>query len=86
MVTYEQIKFRIIWKLYHHHYIGGKHTAIENIPKGLPTSEHGACMGVVEDLVREGLLILKKTSYGMRVSLNKKRIKEIREWLEQFNE
>jgi len=29
-----EIKFRIIKKLLHHNICGGKHTSIDNIPKG----------------------------------------------------
>ena len=81
MATYEEFKFKIIWHLFHRHYIGGKHTAIENVASGLPTSERGACMDVADDLIKEGWLVPKKTGYGLQVSLNKRMIKEIKQFL-----
>ena len=83
--AYNKYKFKVLWKLYHHHYIGKRHTPKENIPKGLPPHEYGACQAVVEDLIREGLLISKKTGHGLDVSLNPKLIKEIKEFLDKYS-
>jgi hypothetical protein len=81
MATYDEFKYHIIWKLYHHHYIGGKHTALKNIADGLPTDEHGGCMEVAKDLIKKNWLVVKKAEYGEQISLNKKRIKEIKVFL-----
>lgn len=83
--AYNKYKFKILWKLYDHHYIGKRHTPIENLPKGLPPHEYGACSSVVEDLIKERLLLPKKTGHGLDVSLNPRRIKEIREFLDKYS-
>lgn len=67
----------ILRKLYYAGYIGGRHTSEDNVPKGLPKHKAGEAKGVLRDLRRKGLVIFKPTSYGMQVSLNPRRIKEI---------
>lgn len=84
MATFQQLKFKILWKLYNHHYWGKRHTPIDNVPKGLPPHEKGICVDVIEDLLREGLLIRKKTKHGEDVSLNPAMASEIRRFLEEF--
>ena len=82
MATYQQLKFKILWKLYNAHYWGRRHTPRENVPKGLPSHERGRCLKVISDLVKEGCLIRKKTKHGEDVSLNPRMAKEIRKYLE----
>lgn len=84
MATSRELKFKIVWKLYHHHYWGKRHTPKENIPKGLPAHERGPCFEAVSDLVREGWLLLKKTKHGDDLSLNPRLAKEILAFLESF--
>ena len=68
----EQLKSFIVKKLFHHGYIGGRHTDIENLKKGLPSHIKGDAKGAVEELIKEEILIPKPTSYGLHVSLNPK--------------
>lgn len=70
-------------KLLEHGYIGGRHTAIENLAKGFPKHERGNIARVAKGLIRDGLIIPKPTSYGMHVSLNPARIKEIEDIIRQ---
>jgi len=76
-----QIKGFIIKKLFHHGYIGGKHTDIENLKKGLPTHFKGEIKNGIKELVKEEILMLKTTSYGLHVSLNPRKIPEINGYL-----
>ena len=58
-----------------------KHTNIHNLPKGLPNTLRGS-KGVkkaIKDLLKEGILLSKPTHYGLEVSLNPKKIREIEE-------
>ena len=66
----EQIKGFIVKKLFHHGYIGGRHTDIENLKKGLPSHLRGDVKEVAKYLINEGILIPKPTSYGLHISLN----------------
>lgn len=81
--TRKEIRYRIIRKLARHRIIGGKHTSIENIPKGMPKDLRKTVLEEVKQLIREGIIIAHPTSYGMQVSLNPRKIKEIKEILEE---
>lgn len=71
------IKKIILRKLYRHRIIGGKHTAIENLTKSLPKHIVGEAKESIKELIKEGFLLQKPTSYGLQVSLNPERIEEI---------
>ena len=80
----EQQKAFIVKKLFFHHYIGGKHTAIENLRKGLPGHMKGDIKHAVHALVKEEVLLLKPTSYGLQVSLNPEKREVIEQYLQSF--
>lgn len=71
----------IVKKLFHHGYIGGRHTDIENLKKGLPGHFKGDAKEAAEELIKEGLLIPKYASYGLHVSLNPRKREEIDKYL-----
>jgi len=82
----EYFKFKILWNLVHSRprRWGASHTPIKNVAGGLPGDKIGACLEVAEELLKERVLLPHKN--GKNVSLNPKRIKEIMEFLEGFNE
>jgi len=67
----------ILRKMYFDKVIGGRHTAVENLKKGFPSHERGNVDNGVKQLIREGFVIKKTTSYGLQVSLNPNMIPEI---------
>ena len=71
------LKRIILRKLYRRRIIGGKHTAIEHLTKGLPRHMAGAAKYAIKELVKEGFILTKSTSYGTQVSLNPEKIDEI---------
>ncbi|MCW4017127.1 MAG: hypothetical protein NWF00_00350 [Candidatus Bathyarchaeota archaeon] len=71
----------VLEKMLRHGYIGGKHTSEDNIPKGLPKHMHGEVKKALRKLVKAGLVVPKTTSYGLEVSLDPHKIKEIHELL-----
>jgi len=73
----------ILEKMLRHGWIGGKHTAYDNIRKGKPVSEYKAIEKELKQLIREGFVISKPTGYGTQVSLNPRRVKEIIEMIEK---
>lgn len=77
MGSEEEIKKTLLRKLLADRIIGGRHTAIENLPKGFPKHLRGRVKEIAEDLVKDGLLLRKPTSYGLQVSLNPNRLAEI---------
>ena len=75
MLTDEQIKATILFKLYKRGNWGGSHTAFENLKKGFKDTELGKgglkrVEKMARELVRAGSIIPKPTSYGLQVSLN----------------
>ena len=77
----EHLKKFIIKKLFHHGYIGGRHTAIENLKKGLPSHCKGDAKNAAKELMKEEILLQKPTSYGLQVSLNPRKKAEIEKYL-----
>jgi hypothetical protein len=72
-----QVAISILRKLYFDRKIGGSHTAIENLPKGLPKHMGHYTDKAIKYLFREKLLVQKSTGYGKHVSLNPKQIPKI---------
>ncbi len=73
----------ILRKLFRRRVIGGKHTAIEHLTKGLPKHVVGEAKNAVEDLIKEGMILSKPTGYGLHVSLNPEKIDEISRIIEE---
>jgi hypothetical protein len=74
-----EIEKSILRKMYLDKYIGGKHTSADNIPKGLPKHLRGDCKKAIKNLIRHGYIIPKITSYGLEVSLEPRKIEEIKQ-------
>jgi hypothetical protein len=75
MLSDDQIKATILFKLYKRENWGGNHTASDNLKKGFKASELGkSALRLVEkmakELARSGLIVPKPTSYGLQVALN----------------
>lgn len=83
MDDYNSIKTFILRKLVRHRIWSHKHTSIHNLPKGLPDYLRSKkdVKDVIKDLLKEGLLLSKPTNYGLEVSLNIHKKKEIEEFI-----
>ena len=82
MLSDDEIKARILWKLRRRGNIAHSHTSFDNLVKGfeprfLGKKGHKRIRELAEDMIREGLLNKKPTSYGLEVSLNSTRMKDI---------
>ena len=77
----ESAKRFIVKKLFQKKYIGERHTSIANLPKGLPGHLRGDVKQAAKELIADGILLAKPTSYGLEVSLNPKKMKEIDQYL-----
>lgn len=71
------LKAQILKKLRRHGYWGGRHTAFDELPKGIPKDQRGLAKDAAEELIRDGLLIEKPPSYGRHVSLDPQRKADI---------
>ena len=83
--TEERIKWFILHKMTRHRFWMGKHTSIHNLPKGLPDHARGIkeTKNVIHNLLKDGTLLSKSTNYGLEVSLNIKRKKDIEDFIEK---
>jgi hypothetical protein len=73
----KKIRKLILKKMYRRRIIGAKHTAIENLSKSVPKDSVGFVRDIIAELIKENFIVKKPTNYGLQVSLNKERIKEI---------
>ncbi len=85
MDDYNLIKKLILRKLVRQRRWMHKHTSIHNLPKGLPQNLRGKreVKKVINDLLKKGLLLSKPTHYGLEISLNIKKKKQIEEFIEK---
>ena len=65
-----------------------KHTSIHNLQKGLPDRLRSGkeVKKVIDNLLKQGFLISKPTNYGLEVSLNIKKKREIEEIIRNDSE
>ena len=68
----EDIKRFILRKLLRHKIWMHKHTSIHNLPKGLPDylRSRKEVKKVIEEMLKQKILLSKPTNYGLEVSLN----------------
>lgn len=71
------LKAQILKKLRRRDNWGGSHTAFDDLPKSIPKHLRGKAKDAADELILEGLLISKQTSYGLHVSLNPQRKADI---------
>jgi len=67
----------ILRKLFRRRVIGGKHTAFEHVTSGIPSHLSGSAKEAAEQLIKEGRILTKPTSYGLQISLNPEQMDEI---------
>ena len=77
----EKIKATILYNLRRKKVIGGVHTPFDTLKKGFPAHLGREINKIAKQLIKKGFLITKPTSYGLQVSLNKNRLKEIEEFI-----
>ncbi len=81
----EQIKAHILKKLYDQRCWMGKHANINHMQKGLPShaQDHKVISKIVNELTHNEWILSKPTHYGLELSLNIQKKKEIEEYLEK---
>ncbi len=75
----EELRRTILRKMLRRRCIGGKHIGSADLAKSTPMHLRGDLKDELGDLVRDGLVLSKPTHYGVRYSLNRKRLDEIRQ-------
>ena len=79
------LKATILKKLKRRGKWGHAHTSFDNLTSGIPKHLRGLAKEVAEELIKEGLLLIKPTSYGLEVSLNPRKKDEIDRIIEYLN-
>lgn len=82
MFSDEEIRARIILKLYKHGKWGASHTSFENLKKGFSMRDLGKGGAkrvdkIGKEMIKSGLILSKPTSYGLEISLNSQLSQEI---------
>ena len=83
MLTKEQLKGWILNKMKRYRLVGGKHTDIKNIRKGAPLNFYSEIDELVNELIKQGFITVKVTSYGKHVSLNPRLLKDIDDFIQK---
>jgi len=82
--TDDEMKADILARLHRRVCWGGKHTALETVKKGVPKHLGGDYMKLAKELIKDGFISSKPTSYGQQISLNPARMEEIISRIEKF--
>ena len=77
----EKIKATILYHLRRKKVIGGVHTHFDTLRRGFPSHLGKDIKKIAKQLIKQGLLITKPTSYGLEISLNKNRLREIEDFI-----
>ena len=80
----EKIKLHILKKLFDQRCWVHKHFNINNVPQGLPPHKRDSRIikKAIDDLIKIKWLLSKPTHYGLELSLNIEKKKEIEEYIE----
>jgi len=86
MWTDEEIKGKILHKLTRLGKFKHSHTSIDNLPKGFPKELRGGIKNCAKELIKEKILLIKPTSYGMEVSIDPGEKEKIMYYIDKFLE
>ena len=82
--TEDKIRATILYHLRRKRVIGAKHTHYDTLERGLPSHLGKEVDNVAKGLIREEYIKTKPTSYGLQVSLNIEKIKEIEKYIKRI--
>ena len=80
---FDRVKARILLHLRKKRVIGGAHTNYDTLKRGFPKHLGKEVESAAKQLIKDGWLITKPTSYGLQVSLNKEKLMEIESFIEK---
>ena len=62
---------------------GGAHMSFDKLVHGVPSHLRGDAKDVADELIKQGYILSKPTHYGIEVSLNPRKQKEILEFIDK---
>ena len=77
----DKIKATILYHLRRKKVIGNVHTPYDTLKRGFPSHLGKNIEKLAKELIKNGFIITKPTSYGLQVSLNKEKLREIEEFI-----
>ena len=84
MDSLDLIKAKLLFKLARRCNWGNSHTAFDNLKKGFKPKDHELVKIAAEELIKQNFIFRKPTNYGLHVSLNHEKAKEIKEIISNF--
>lgn len=73
----DNIKATLLYNLRRKKIIGGVHTHFDTLKKGFPSHLGKDIEKIAKQLIKDGWIVTKPTSYGLQVSLNKELLRDI---------
>ena len=77
----DKIKATILYHLRRKKVIGKVHTPFDTIKRGFPSHLGKDINKIAKELNKQELILMKPAPYGLQVSLNKNKMKEIEEFI-----
>lgn len=80
----DKIKATILYHLRRKKVIGNVHTHFDTLKKGFPSHLGKDIKKIAKQLIKQTLILTKPAPYGVQVSLNKNKLKEIDELIHRI--
>ncbi len=77
----DKIKATILYHLRRKKVIGNVHTHYDTLKRGFPSHLGKEIEKVANELIKEGFILVKPTSYGLQVLLNKEKLNDIENFI-----
>ncbi len=82
----DKIKATILYNLRRKKVIGGVHTHFDTLKRGFPSHLGKDVNKIANGLIRKAWILAKPAPYGLQVSLNKNKLKEIEGFIKKVLE
>jgi len=79
-----KIKATMLYHLRRRKVIGGVHAPYDTLRRGFPSHLGKNIDKIAKELIKEKFIATKPISYGLQVSLNKEKLKEIEDLFQRF--
>ncbi|MFH1721369.1 MAG: hypothetical protein ABH950_02055 [Candidatus Altiarchaeota archaeon] len=78
------LEAKLLFKLARRRNWGASHTSFHNLTKGFKPKDQKQIKKIAEQLLKTGFLIKKPTSYGLEISLNSNKSKQIKQKIKEM--